>query len=89
MRLEPLRHTPAGIAVAEFGLQHESQAVEAGATRTVQLEIDAVAFEAEARLVAAMPLGTGLRVEGFLSAKRKGGKKVVLHATRIEFVERT
>jgi len=53
----------------------------------VELEIDAVAFESEARMVAAMPLGTGIRVEGFLSAKRKGTRKVVLHATRIEFLE--
>ena len=70
-------------------MQHESQAVEAGAERVVQLEIDAVAFEAEARMIAARPLGSGIRVEGFLSAKRKGAKKVVLHATRIEFLEGT
>lgn len=75
------------MAVAEFGLQHQSQAVEAGAARAVELELDAVAFEAEARMVVAMPLGTGIRVEGFLSAKRKGARKVVLHATRIEFLE--
>ena len=68
-------------------MQHQSQADEAGATRAVELEIDAVAFESQARMVAAMPLGTGIRVEGFLSAKRKGAKKVVLHATRIEFLE--
>ena len=68
-------------------MQHQSQAVEAGASRAVELEIDAVAFESEARMVAAMPLGSGIRVEGFLSAKRKGAKKVVLHATRIEFLE--
>jgi len=82
-----LRHTPAGIPVLEFGLKHESERVEAGKPRLVALEIDAIAFEGDARLVAGAALGSGLRVEGFLAAKSRRSRKVVLHVTRIEFVE--
>jgi primosomal replication protein N len=53
----------------------------------VQAEIEAVAFETEARLIAARPLGSEVRLQGFLSAKSKRSKKLMLHVTNIEFVE--
>ena len=83
----PLRHTPAGVPALQFKLAHESEQQEAGVTRKVQAEIGAVAFEAQARLIAARPLGSGLRVAGFLSAKSARAKKLVLHVTNVEFVE--
>ena len=82
-----LRHTPAGVAALQFTLAHESEQQEAGVTRKVQAEIGAIAFEAQARLIAARPLGSGLRIEGFLSAKSARAKKLVLHVTNVEFVE--
>ena len=87
LELGPLRHTPAGVAALEFKLVHESELEEAGVKRKVQAEIGAIAFEAQARLIAARPLGSGLRVEGFLSAKSARAKKLVLHVTNVEFVE--
>jgi primosomal replication protein N len=85
--LKALRHTPAGVPVVEFRLRHESERVEAGARRKVNAEIDAVAFEAQARLLAARALGLQLKAEGFLCAKSRQSKKPVLHVTNIEFVE--
>ena len=82
-----LRHTPAGLAALEFKLGHESEQVEAGAKRKVQAEIGAIAFEANARLIAARPLGSEVKVQGFLSAKSKRSKRLMLHVTNIEFVE--
>jgi len=82
-----LRHTPAGVAALEFKLVHESEQQEAGVTRKVQAEIAAIAFEAQARLMAARPLGSPVKVEGFLSAKSKRAKRLMLHVTNIEFVE--
>jgi primosomal replication protein N len=55
--------------------------------RKVQAEIGAIAFETQARLIAGRPLGSGLRVEGFLSARSARAKKLVLHVTNVEFVE--
>jgi primosomal replication protein N len=84
--LQALRHTPAGVPVVEFRLRHESERAEAGARRKVNAEIDAVAFEAQARLLAAGPLGRLLRAEGFLCARSRQSKKPVLHVTNIEFM---
>lgn len=83
--LKALRHTPAGIPVVEFRLRHESERIEAGATRRVEAEIEAIAFEALARLVARIEPGRTLTAEGFLSAKSRRSKKPVLHVTHIEF----
>jgi primosomal replication protein N len=92
--LQSLRYTPAGIPVVEFRLAHESERAEAGAQRKVHAEIDAVAFEAQARLLAAgtggnalRALGQLLKVEGFLCAKNRRSRKPVLHVTNIEFIE--
>ena len=85
--LQSLRYTPAGVPVVEFRLAHESERAEAGAQRKVNAELDAVAFEAQARLLAAGPLGRLLKAEGFLCAKSRQSRKPVLHVTNIEFVE--
>ena len=50
-------------------------------------ELSAVAFEAQARLLAGRPLGSGVKLEGFLGAKSKRSKRLVLHVTNIEFAE--
>ena len=85
--LKALRHTPAGVPVVEFRLRHESARAEAGAQRKVSAEIDAVAFDAQARLIAAGTLGRILKAEGFLCAKNRRSQKPVLHVTNIEFME--
>jgi primosomal replication protein N len=87
--MQSLRYTPAGVPVVEFRLAHASERAEAGAKRKVNAEIDAVAFEAQARLLAGGPLGRLLKAEGFLCAKSRRSKKPVLHVTNIEFIEVT
>jgi primosomal replication protein N len=82
-----LRYTPAGVAAIEFRLAHESEQDEAGGRRKVSAELAAVAFEAQARLIAERPLGSALRLQGFLAPKSKRSKRLVLHVTDIEFVE--
>jgi primosomal replication protein N len=82
-----LRFTPAGMAAVDFRLEHESEIEEAGKTRTVRAEIPAVAFQTLARLVAGAKLGAQARFEGFLGAKTRRSKRLVLHVTDIEFLE--
>ena len=82
-----MRYTPAGVAAVEFKLAHESQQDEAGGRRAIQAEVSAVAFETQAKLLAGTKLGADLRIEGFLGAKSKRSKRLVLHVTNIEFIE--
>ena len=49
--------------------------------------MNAIAFETQAKLLAGMKLGTDLRIKGFLGAKSKRSKRLVLHVTKIEFIE--
>ncbi len=87
IELDALRHTPAGIPVVNFRLSHASEQIEAGNMRAVQCEVAGVAFERDARLMAAAKLGMQVKVTGFLASKSRDSKQLVLHATNIEFVE--
>jgi primosomal replication protein N len=53
----------------------------------VNAEIPAIAFDVQARLIAGTALERALQVEGFLCARSRRSRKLVLHATRIEFAE--
>jgi primosomal replication protein N len=75
------------VAAVEFKLGHESEQDEAGAKRRVEAEVNAIAFETQAKLLAGRPLGLPLRIQGFLGAKSKRSKRLVLHVTNIEFIE--
>jgi len=82
-----LRHTPAGLAALEFRIRHDSEQGEAGGTRKVSAEVPAIAFEAQARLLAGAAPEAAVRATGFLCAKSRRSKKLVLHVTKIEFME--
>ena len=71
----------------EFSLRHASEQSEAGVKRQVSAEVPAIAFDAQARLLAGAPLDRALEVQGFLCAKSARSKKLVLHATDIQFIE--
>ena len=82
-----LRMTPGGIAVVQFRLRHESQCHEAGKNRKVRAEVESIAFEAEACMIAGAALDSPLHVEGFLCAKSALSKKLVLHISKATFAE--
>ena len=87
IELDVLRHTPAGIPMLKFRLQHDSVQTEAGGERKVSCEIAAVAFEREAKLLAAAKLGSSVKENGFLAARSRSSRAPLLHATQIEFAE--
>ncbi|HUQ26891.1 MAG TPA: primosomal replication protein N [Burkholderiales bacterium] len=87
LELGALRYTPAGVAAIEFKVVHESEQDEAGGRRKVTAEIGAIAFETQAKLLAGRPLGSEVKLQGFMSVKSKRSKKLVMHVTNIEFKE--
>ena len=76
-----LRFTPAGIPAIDCSLLHRSVQAEAGGERRVDCELFAVAFGDVARTLAAMPVGSALRCEGFLARRYRTGVTVALHIT--------
>ena len=83
---DALRFTPAGVPILKFRLTHRSNQSEAGGDREVGCEVDAVAFEAQARLLASAKMGATVKIHGFLDRKTKTGRALVLHVNQIEFV---
>lgn len=79
-----IRHTPAGVMVSEFRLVHESEQLEAGKLRKVVAEVACVLLGDEARWFDALPLGSELKLTGFLAARSQHGRALVLHVTAIE-----
>ena len=71
----------------EFKIRHESEQAEAGGKRRVQAELPGIAFESLARVIAATQLGAHARFEGFLGAKSKRSRKLVLHVTNMELTD--
>lgn len=82
-----MRYSPAGIPILEFQITHESQQHEAGGQRRVNCEIACVALAATALLLKDVPLGSEMRVSGFLASRSLKRKTPILHVTQVEFIE--
>ncbi len=83
----PLRRTPAGVPIASCVLAHESKQVEAGVTRDISVEMQALVVGDLASVLAAAAPGVALRVTGFIAAKSLRSRSPVLHLNTIEFLE--
>ena len=79
--LEPLRYTPAGIALLNFRLAHRSQQIEAGLKRQVECEMGGVAMAEVAVAMSRFRAGQAVRVRGFLNRKNRMSAQLILHAT--------
>ncbi len=84
---EAIRYTPAGIPIVGLRLSHQSVQREAGADRTVEMEIAAIAADRVALRIDRVALGTELKLEGFLAPRRRNVKALVLHVTEFELNE--
>ena len=82
-----LRHTPAGVPVTECRIRHESDQIEAGSPRRVECEIPAVGLGDPAKWLQAASVGSKVKVTGFLAAKSRNSKQLVLLIEHIEFLE--
>lgn len=83
-----LRYTPAGIPVIEFRIAHQSEQIEAAASRRVECEIACVALGTTALLLKEASPGSAVAVSGFLASRSLKLKTPVLHVTAIEFTEK-
>lgn len=84
LALKPLRYTPAGIAVSELTLQHQSVVEQAGIQRQLSFEIDAIAMGDVATLISSVSEGSFLSMVGFLAPLHKSSSRLVLHVQRFQ-----
>ena len=84
VQIEPIRHTPAGIPLLSFVLQHASEQVEAGFKRKVECEVGAIALGDLAQQH--IELGFKLKAKGFLAKRSAKSNQLVLHITQLKAV---
>ncbi|MCM8579017.1 MAG: primosomal replication protein N [Candidatus Accumulibacter sp.] len=87
MERKALRFTPAGVPVMECLIGHQSEQLEAGGRRRVELEIQAIALGETTQWLQAASPGAALQLTGFLAARSRGSRQPRLHITKIDFVE--
>jgi primosomal replication protein N len=75
------RFTPAGVPVVEAQIRHRSEVIEAGAPRTLEFVVSAIALGREALELEREALGAQLRVSGFLAPRSRRSGRLVLHVT--------
>jgi primosomal replication protein N len=76
-----MRRTPAGVAVVEAQIRHRSDVIEAGALRSLEFMVNAVALGPVAGKLEREALGAQLDLSGFLAPRSRRSSKLVLHLT--------
>ena len=84
LAIEPIRYTPAGIALLSFVLQHASEQVEAGFKRKVECEVNAVALGELAKTI--IQVGDHIKAKGFLAKRSAKSTQLVMHIVKLELV---
>jgi len=79
-----VRYTPAGIPIVAARLQHQSEQMEAGIKRLVELDIAAVAAGEISGRFNQAALGSQFRFSGFLAKKNRNSKSLVFHIVDFE-----
>ena len=74
-----MRYSPAGVPIINAKLRHDSQQVEAGVLRIVELEINALAAGEVASRMEQLPLGGQFLFLGFMAKKNRNSKSLVFH----------
>lgn len=84
---QPLRYTPAGIAIVQLRLSHRSRQNQARLERDIDLDIAATAAGDIAQRLDPVALGTLIEAAGFLAQRSRNVRSAVLHITEFEIIE--
>jgi len=84
IQVDPLRHSPAGVPIAEAVIQHRSNQGIAGQARQVECELTVQASGSLAGQLAQLSTGTQVRLEGALNRRSVNSRQLILILNRIE-----
>jgi len=74
-----VRYSPAGIPIVAARLAHTSEQVEAGISRKVEFELQALAAGQTAQQLEQAELGAMYRFRGFMALKNRNSRSLVFH----------
>ncbi len=83
--LESLRHTPAGLPLLSFAINHTSEDIEAGLNRKVECEVNAVIMGELAKTK--IQLGDQIKAAGFLAKRSAKSTQLVMHIQKLEILK--
>jgi primosomal replication protein N len=84
---QPIRYSPAGVAVLMFELQHQSRQEEAGTSLNVSLNLRVQAAGELAQEIGRFTEGTEMVVKGFLARASQRSDSPVLHVNRYKLLK--
>lgn len=85
--LQPIRYSPAGVAVMMFDLQHQSQQSEANTALSVSVNLRAQAAGELAQEIGRFAEGTEIVVKGFLARSSQRSDIPVLHVNSYKLLK--
>jgi primosomal replication protein N len=85
VEISTLRYSPSGLPVVDLKLEHDSNHVEAGITRKVNLMIRSIAMGDMAEVLIQQPIGSSWSFTGFLAVS-KNSKSIVFHIQSFQTV---
>lgn len=85
-QLEPLRYTPAGVAVLSLTLTHQSEVTYDEFQRQLVFDLEVRAVGQLAKTLADIAIGSHLKCQGFFAPKHKASNFLVLHIQQFELL---
>jgi primosomal replication protein N len=82
--LDALRYTPAGLPLVSFVILHTSENNEAGLSRKVECEVNAVIMGDLAKTN--IQLGSQIKAAGFIAKRSAKSTQLVMHIQKIEII---
>ena len=83
IKLAELRYTPAGVAIVEFNIRHQSNQFNVGISRQVTCDISAIAIDQIAMMMIKHKIGHKVKLTGFLTKKSQMNHQLILHVNNV------
>lgn len=83
IKLAELRYTPAGVAIVEFNIRHQSNQLNVGISRQVTCDISAIAFDQIAMMIIKLEIGHKVKLTGFLTKKSQMSQQLILQVNNV------
>ncbi|QQS16314.1 MAG: primosomal replication protein N [Neisseriales bacterium] len=83
---EPLRYTPAGVAILQVWLTHHSEQQQAGGTRKTDCVIQAVLTGQDAKKFTGQLIDKQIEAEGFLAKRSFLNPRLVFHIQQFKLI---
>jgi primosomal replication protein N len=83
-QIDAVRYTPAGVALLNAEIEHQSEQVEVGMKRKIEQSFRCRFSGPLALQAGQLALGRKIRVTGFLASAKRGSNSLIVHVQNLE-----